>query len=43
MFCELLVLLSRQHVALKGSRCFVESWSIGDAVYFTFVTGLKVG
>jgi hypothetical protein len=22
---------------------FVESWSVGDAVYFTFVTGLTIG
>jgi hypothetical protein len=22
---------------------FVEGWSLGDAVYFTFVTGLMVG
>jgi voltage-gated potassium channel len=22
---------------------FVEGWSVGDAVYFTFVTGLTIG
>ena len=22
---------------------FVESWSLGDAVYFTFITGLTIG
>jgi Ion channel len=22
---------------------FVEGWSVGDAVYFTFITGLSIG
>ena len=27
----------------RPADCFVEGWSIGDAVYFTFVTGLTIG
>jgi hypothetical protein len=30
-------------VALGLLIGFVESWSVGDAVYFTFVTGLTIG
>jgi len=30
-------------VALGLLIGFVEGWSIGDAVYFTFVTGLTIG
>ena len=30
-------------VALGLLIAFVEGWSIGDAVYFTFVTGLTIG
>ena len=30
-------------VALGLLIGFVEGWSVGDAVYFTFVTGLTIG
>ena len=30
-------------VALGLLTGFVEGWSVGDAVYFTFVTGLTIG
>ena len=30
-------------VALGFLTGFVESWSVGDAIYFTFVTGLTIG
>ena len=30
-------------VALGLLTGFVESWSVGDAIYFTFVTGLTIG
>ena len=30
-------------VALGLLISFVEGWSVGDAVYFTFVTGLTIG
>jgi hypothetical protein len=30
-------------VALGLLLSFVEGWSVGDAVYFTFVTGLTIG
>jgi hypothetical protein len=30
-------------VALGLLTGFVEGWSVGDAIYFTFVTGLTIG
>jgi hypothetical protein len=30
-------------IALGVLIGFVEGWSVGDAVYFTFVTGLTIG
>src|SRR5262249_54933075 len=30
-------------LALGLLTSFVEGWSIGDAVYFTFITGLTIG
>jgi hypothetical protein len=30
-------------IALGVLISFVEGWSVGDAVYFTFVTGLTIG
>ena len=30
-------------VALGVLIGFVEGWSVGDAIYFTFVTGLSIG
>jgi hypothetical protein len=30
-------------VALGLLTGFIEGWSVGDAVYFTFVTGLTIG
>jgi hypothetical protein len=38
----LLTILAIQ-VALGLLAGFVEGWSIGDAVYFTFITGLTIG
>src|SRR5215831_4742735 len=36
------VLLAMQ-LALGLLTGFVEGWSVGDAVYFTFITGLTIG
>jgi hypothetical protein len=30
-------------LALGSLTGFVEGWSLGDAVYFTFITGLTIG
>jgi hypothetical protein len=38
----LLAVLALQ-LALGLPTGFVESWSLGDAVYFTFITGLTIG
>ena len=39
----LLSIILAVQVALGLLIAFVEGWSIGDAVYFTFVTGLTIG
>src|SRR5215471_14946669 len=36
------VLIAMQ-LALGLLTSFVEGWSVGDAVYFTFITGLTIG
>jgi voltage-gated potassium channel len=41
--CPVLSIILAIQIALGLLIGFVEGWSVGDAIYFTFVTGLSIG
>src|SRR6266511_1858846 len=41
--CPVLSIIWASQVALGLLIGFIEGWSVGDAIYFTFVTGLSIG
>jgi hypothetical protein len=41
--CPVLSIILAIQIALGLLIGFIEGWSVGDAIYFTFVTGLSIG